>query len=612
MRFPTGHEVAKLRGSERNFSQLFLGVQRGKERTDSPPPLMIGQHYMLVAADAYDADEHTLTFNAAGMIAAATDIRCGMTLAVGTLADPFLYGSARIREVDVANNRLCLEPNNLSAEGYFVAGDYIWVDGIFRLYRKLPHIVTGTVYEDGNPDTLLAAAGIPGYGIAYAVEYLDRPVALMGCPRFAWTGETIDFYGWRSHGRGGRTIQNWTWDFDGGVCTGPGLGFPGSPASPIHARWNAAGEYIASLVVEDDSGNNANDAYGVPFDRHRAVRPVLVYDRPGEGDNTPYSNFEVESLTGKYGSGWTIRLKVFGTADKSDFPDSALVILHAEDWYGGEKGSIGGWYGQENILFCGYIRADSVEVDFEKSSVSFEAQTIERWMKDISLWPMNCVDDAAATWHHFNNMTVEDVLWYLTELRSTLKDTTDCFFASDVNAEKALGFVDLTEASLYDQMSQQLGSCFFGQLSASRHGSVHLFKHKNMMDLAERAWWGPPVYSFSRRDWRDELQVGEERQRDSVAQVDFVGFVYDANGNPLEVYSLAPERQTNFGGIEKVSGILLSGNSIAAGQAESNTLAGLYRAWKNIRFPHIKVPTRVNNRVLEPATLDYFAIVLED
>lgn len=621
MRFPTGHEVARLRSSERNFSKIYLGVQKGKERGDwTAGTFMVGQHYQIIAADGYDGVEHLLYFNAVGL--AGTDIRPNMTLLVGSAADPSAYGAVRIRAIGLgagpgAEDGFYLEPNDLTTLGYLAAGDYIWVDGVYRLYRKLPYIDDGTVFEDGNANSA-GGGGIPGYGLPFIdgvsgnPDYMDRPVALMGSPRFAWAGENVDFYGWRSYGRGGNTIQNWTWDFDGGVCMGPGIGFPGSPTAPIHVRWNTAGEYIASLVVEDNSGRVQIDDYGVPYDRHRAVRPVLIYDRPGEGDNTPYSNFEVESLTGKYGSGWTARIKVFGTADRSEFPDNALIIIYAEDWYGGAQGSIGGWYGQEGILFVGHIRADSVVVDFEKSTVSFEAQTIEQWMKDIDIWPANCVSTAGAPtrWHEFQAMTVEDVLWYLAEFRSTLKDVTDCFFASDINAEKLLGFVDLTEASLYDQMSEQLGSCFFGKLSASRHGSVHLFKHKNMMDVNERAWWGPPVYSFSKQDWRDEIQIGEERQRDSVAQVDFTGFVYDALGNPLEVYSLAPARQTNFGGIEKVTGILLSGNSIVAGQAENNTLAGLYLAWKNIRFPHIMIPTRTNNRVLEPSELDYFAVVL--
>jgi len=231
-------------------------------------------------------------------------------------------------------------------------------------------------------------------------------------------------------------------------------------------------------------------------------------------------------------------------------------------------------------------------------------------MKDISVWPANFSDPGggANAWHEYNNMTIEDILWHLAEIHSNLKDVTDCFFASDVNAKKEVSFLDLTEASLYDQMNSQIGSCFFGQLSASRHGSIHLFKHKNMMDVGERVWWGPPVYSFGRQDWRDELEIGEERQRDGVAQVDLIGFFYDTNGNPQEVWSLAPARQTNFGRIEKVTGILLS-DPAATALAEAATLSGLYRAKQNIRFPHVRVPA-YNNRALEPATLDYFAVVL--
>jgi hypothetical protein len=616
LRWPTGTDVTAIRSRERTYSKFYLGVQRGKERTSGcgvhggAGIIYVGCAYQLGNLDLYDAAEHCLTFGTVGILV-GTDIRPRMTLAVGTLDDPFLYGSARVRMVDAAADRIYLEPNNLSAEGYLIAGDYIWVDGVYRLYRILPRIVNGVVYEDGNPDSLNPGWGF-GYGVGFDVRYLDRPVALMGSPRFAWTGEAINFYGWRSHGRGGRTINAYAWGFDGGVAGGAGAAAAGTPAAPVTATWNAAGEYIASLTVTDSSGNPANDAYGVPFEDHVAVRPVLVYDRPGEGDNPPYTRFEVKNLRGNYGSGWTASFEVFGTADKSEFPDNALVIVFAEDWYGGAKGSRGGWYGQEGILFCGYIQADTVRVDSEKSSVSFEARTIEQWMKDIDVWPLNCVSDATAKWHHWQNMVVEDVLWFLAEMRSTLKNVTDCFFCSDPDGAKLLGFLDLTEASLYDQMSDQIGSCFFGQLSASRHGSVHLFRHKNMLDLAERTLWGPPIWVFSKQDWRDELEIGDERMRDSVAQVDFIGFIYDTDGNPQEVYSLSPANQTNFGLIEKVTGILLSGNTRGAAtiaQIEANTLSGLYRAWKNTRFPHIRVPA-FNNRFLEPATLDYFGITL--
>lgn len=611
MRWPTGADVTAIRSRERTYSKFYLGVQRGKERTSGCATygaggvLYVGCHYQLGAADAYDGAEHVLTFNDANILV-GTDIRPGMTMAVGTLADPFLYGSARIRYVDIGNDRIFLEPNNLAVEGYLIAGDYIWVDGVYRLYRILPRIDSGTVYEDGNPDSAAPGWGLEE-GIPFNANYLDRPVALMGSPRFAWTGEAINLYGWRSHARGGRAITTYLWDLDGGVAGGAGVNAAGTPAAPVTARWDTAGEYIVRLTVTDNSGNAANDFYGVPFEDHVAVRPVLVYDRPGEGSNPPYTDFEVGSLGGRYGSGWSLKITVYGTADKSEFPDNALVILFCEDWYGGNQGSRGGWYGQESILFCGYIQADTVEVDSEKSSVSFEARTIEQWMKDISVWPANCLADAAPNeWKEFPAMTCEDVLWYLAEVRSTLKTITDCFFASDVNAQKALDFVDLTEASLYDQMSDQIGSCFFGEVSASRHGSIHLFKHKNMMDLAERVTYGPPIRVFYRRDWRDELEIGDEQMRDSVAQVDFIGFYYDTDGNPQEVYSLSPLNQTNFGTIEKVTGILLTR---ATAQAEANTLSGLYRAWKNIRFPHCRVPA-LNDRFLEPATLDYFGVTL--
>lgn len=619
MRWPTGADVTALRQRGRNYSKFYLGVQRGKDRTSgclasgAAGTFYVGCHYEINAGsgDAYDNAEHYFSFGN-NLMTIDGSIRVGMTLAVGTLADPYAHGSVRIRSVNIAADRIYVEPNNLFDEGHFAAGDYIHCDGVYRLYRILPRIDNGVVFEDGNPDS-----AAPGWGLEEGIAfdgaarygYLDRPVALMGSPRFAWTGEAINLYGWRSHGRGAFVVNTWLWDLDGGVAGGAGINAAGTPAAPVTATWAAAGEYNVTLTVTDDSGKAGNDFYDVPFTQHIAVRPVLVFDRPG-GVNPPYTHFEVSSLKGKYGGGWSMNITVHGTADRDEFPDNALVILFCEDWYGGTQRQMGGWYGQEGILFCGYIRGDSVTVDHEKSSVSFEAQTIEQWMKELSIWPANFEAAAAPNrWHEFIDMTCEDILWYLAEFRSTLKNVTDCFFASDIGAQKQVDFLDLTEADLYAQMSDQVGSCFFGELSATRHGSIHLVKHKNMMDLAERGVYGPPIWVFSKPDWHSEIEVGEERMRDSVAQVDFIGFIYDAAGNPLEVYSLSPERQNNFGKIEKVSGILLSEATRPLAQPESNTLAGLYRAWKNIRFPHVRVSAK-NNRFLEPATQDYFGIIL--
>lgn len=617
MRWPTGTQVTSLRQDTHNFSNVYLFVQRGKEETDcavygAGGCFRMGCHLQLGVGDSYSNTEHCIVF-ATGGILVGTDIRPNMNIACGTAADPYAYGSARIRVVDAPNDRIYLEPNDLFANGHFVNGDYIWCDGIPRLARILPYIRTGTVYEDGNSTaaaTHVPGTIYPGWGATFHVNYEDRPVALMGSPRVAWTNEYIDFYGWRSFGRGANAVTAWDWGIDGGESP-DGLNTSGTPASPVRARWSSSGDRLVTLTVTDDSGKAGNDIHNVPYTQHTAMRPVLVRDKPGEGTDTPYSDFKVNSIQGKYGSGWTASITVYGTADRSSFPDNALIIIYADDWYGGTQDSVGGWYGQEGILFVGYIRGDSIKVDFEKSSVSFEAATIEQWMKDISCWPVNFISTAGAAtaWHEFQTMVVEDCMWFLAEMRSNLKDVTDCFMASDVNAQKTLGFLDITEASLYDQLSNQIGSCFYGQVSSSRHGSIHLFKHKNMMDLAERVFWGPPIWSFATQDWHGEIEVGEERMRDSVAQVDYTGFIYDANGDPQDVYALAPARQSAFGRVVKESGILLSLNIIALAQPECNTLAGLFLAWQNIRFPNIRVHAR-NNRFLEPATLDYFAVTL--
>lgn len=578
-RKPTTAERALLR-TQPFRSKLYMVIEKGTSLFTAK-----------VDDDTIEEGETVITYDAQS---GEDDVLGQMTLfnkALDEIGNE--KGSARIKSINTGTNKITIEPNSIDWED----NEDLLVDGVLRLYRILPKITSGVVEED--------------YDKTYTNQNDNdkrKPVALMGSPRYAWAGEPIDFYGWRSYakardGAGKRyKITAYAWNFDGGNIVSGAADEAGMPSSPNWVKWNTPGERHVRLKVTDGNGNT-----------HRAYRPVIVVDRPGQGESPPYEEFEVELLEGDWDSGdWRASITVTGDATAADFPNNALAILFCEDWYGETKQSIGGWFGQEDILLCAFVIEDSVRQDAETGDVTFEIASIVNQLKEIDVWPLNFknVDGAPGGWHEFQDMTVEDVFWHIVEEHTTLKNIADVFIWTGVSGGKRIDFIDITEGAVYDQLDQQLLSAIFGHLTSSRYSSVHGNRNFNMLNLDQRLRVGKVMMKLQKRDRLDDLEIAGERHRDAVCQVDFIGFIYNSDGDPIEVYSLAPENQKNFGRVEKQTGILLTGSTIAAAQDEADELAGLYLAHQNICFPSVTVKLG-NYRVFDPAHQDLVGLRVE-
>lgn len=570
--------------AQKQESQVWVGVQTGRPAV------------FQTTVTAYDAGTFTVT--CADNVPA--DVRAGMTLAVGTADDNALYGAVRIKRFPAAN-QIQVEPNSVPAYGGFNVGDVLTVDGVYRLYRKLPEVTAGVTAEDY--DLTYGAPDNAGWGGQ------PPPFAIMGPPRAGFrtardgSTQQYRFYGYASYARDiGANITAWAWDFDDGVIVAGAANQEGTVDNPIVVEFPTAGEKLITLTVTDSNGKT-----------HTAVRPALIYERTGA--NMPY---QVKAGDIQWqGSGWQCTIEAWYDAGKAKWPDNCLVVVWAEDWYDGVQQSFGSVRGCEEILFVGWVKTDSVKVSASGDTVTFSAYTIDKALGELDIWPINFANSAAApaAWanpEQIQDMRLEDVWHWLISLRSNLKDLVDCYMCSDMGllGGKALDYIDLTEATLKQQASDQIGSCFFGDLLSSRFSSVHVNRDRNMLTMAQRSVLGQPLMLFEKRDWFGELDIGDEQQRDAVCQVDFIGFIYDANSDPIAVYSLAPEWQKNYGDVIKVDGILLSGDTVAAAQAECNEQSGLYFAWKNVRFPRTLLRTG-NNRMFDPAWQDLIAIYLE-
>src|SRR3990172_3231226 len=145
------------------------------------------------------------------------------------------------------------------------------------------------------------------------------------------------------------------WEFEGGSPSS----FNGS--TPGYVNYGVAGHYRVTLRATIGNGPTVTSAY----------RFVSIYDNYG-GVNPPVTDWGIENLSGDYrNGGWEGEFWMRQDARYQEVVDGALVVMFADDWYGATKQSIGGNYvNRESIVFVGYVREGSIEIDAEESMVS--------------------------------------------------------------------------------------------------------------------------------------------------------------------------------------------------------------------------------------------------
>jgi hypothetical protein len=115
----------------------------------------------------------------------------------------------------------------------------------------------------------------------------------------------------------GTTGSTYSWSFEGASnITGS------TDITPGWVTYDTPGHYRVLLSVTTPGGKTD---FG--------IRHVSIYERPGEGDNTPVLSWGIEGFSGsREAGGYTANLWV--KEDVSSVTDGALVIIFADDWYG--------------------------------------------------------------------------------------------------------------------------------------------------------------------------------------------------------------------------------------------------------------------------------------
>ncbi|CAG0948028.1 hypothetical protein ANRL1_04841 [Anaerolineae bacterium] len=423
------------------------------------------------------------------------------------------------------------------------------------------------VSEDGNE----------AYSGSLNAQYI--PLARCGCDAFAYRDAvsglaTVEFKSDSVAIANGATITDHLWTWRGGTVIAGSTTSAGTLVSPNRVTWDTVGDYLCSYMCTDSNGKT-HTRYFVVYIRDRLIGTL------------PYTSLEVSPIECDTDGGiWKTTLKVFTSASQSAFPLNARCAIVAEDWYGGEKVSIGHMPLRENIVLIGRIRKCTTKKKWSSSYVEIEIESVSGVM--AKLWQIAGGLESIASpagWHQLSGLTFNLAAHHVLTRHSTVSQATDCYLNLPSYTSE---YIDLTDTNLLDQLKQIAYPWVRGRVGCSADGTLYLEADPQLLPVASRS----TDYTFATdfADFRDEIDLGEELPEKQVDQVDFAG--EDANADP--VFALAPATPwTMADRTEPIDNIRV------ADQTEANELAGVWEGKLNNQLTDVTLPLRADYRPLD-------------
>lgn len=382
----------------------------------------------------------------------------------------------------------------------------------------------------------------------------------------------------------------YSWHFEGGTPTGS------TALTPGYVSWNTPGHYRVTLTVSAANG-------GVD----KAYRYVSIYDRPENGTSTPFLKWELQDFEGNRGQGgYVASIKVF--ENLGDIEPNALVVIFADDWYGGTKGSLGG-NGQNNskIVFVGYILKDSIQFNWKAGYAEFQAGSVTEVMKQTEGFSVSCESKVtASTWFELSEMTVKKALYHYLRWHSTVLNIADFQYTGD---DRYVQYFDADRSSLYDAIQSFVSEGLIGEVVADRQGKI-------WAEISPEGYENPITsiangMTVHKHDWVNDPNVSKRRVED-VSFVEMGGIVYDgAQTNTYQaLLSDAPSLTPLYRGKSESprQGLIL------LSQAQLNQLSGNYLAARNSPIEDVTLSMAGNYRNLDiaPQEKTYLLITPQD
>ena len=393
----------------------------------------------------------------------------------------------------------------------------------------------------------------------------------------------------------GATIASCVWSWRGGTVVTGSTTTPGSAGSPNVVTWDTAGDYYCSYSVLDSNGVS-HTRYFVVFGRDR-LSGMLPYTKLAITDLS-FDSGGGSGTSGQSGVGlWKATINVMTSAGAAAFPDHALCVVFAEDWYGSEQVSIGPELYRENVVMVGYIRTGTTKQSWDKSSVEFELESVSGVMTNLADLAGGLVSTAGTPggWHDLQNMTYNRAALHVLTRHSTIAAIADAWLNLP---DYSISYVDLQDTVLSDQLNKNCCTPVRSRLGCSPAGALYLEVNPQLIPKADRS--SDYVISTTNADLRDELDLGTEQEQ-QTSQVDFSGD--DANADP--VFSLAPAVPWPEGQPQSLVGIRV------ADQAESNEFAGLFEGYANNVFADVVLNWRGNYRIFRGFPAEPIAVNID-
>lgn len=365
------------------------------------------------------------------------------------------------------------------------------------------------------------------------------------------------------------------WAFEGGTPTGSTLRDPGL------VQYVTPGHYHTRLIITSASG--AVDT---------TYRYVSAYQRPESGTNTPILKWELKNFSGSRGEGgYIVSIKMM--QDIGLIEPNALVVIFADDTYGGTLGSLGGNANNNpSIVFVGYVLSNSIQFDYKQSTVEFDIGSVSEVMKITEGFSVSCESKAvASTWFELQEMTIQKALYHYLRWHSTFLNVCDFQYTGD---DRLVQYFDADRGSLFDAIDSFIQSGVLGSTITDRQGK--LWAEINYYGYTSPFTTIPAVTPvIDKQDWIAEPNI-TERKTAEMSFVELGGIVYygvTSNGF-LALLSNAPGESPLYrGNPERNQGLIL------LSQIQLNQISGHYLAHKNSPFPEINMSLGGNYRNMD-------------
>ncbi len=359
----------------------------------------------------------------------------------------------------------------------------------------------------------------------------------------------------------GATITAYAWSSTIGTIAAPG-------SQNTTLTLAAPGEGWLFLTVTDSNGKT-----------HTGVRHVWGHDPDPESADYPYTDFEVSPPTLSFDGGLRTTFKISGVADFTEFVDGALVLLWREAWFGSEAGAISEITNGAGQMFLGYIVKDTIVINAEHGTVTFEAEAMPNVMKAMSMQPLSIhAESTVQYWFQMPTwMSLRHMLHWLLYWHSNVLELTDWFWPSSTIRKKLFTFNDGT---LFSQ-AQDIASKLMAQVGCDWAGRMFVEQNIQLLPTDAARAAVEVTSDIVSSDWREEFQF-IRRERDSAALTEVKGFYFDGT-NVIPYCAASPGKvRGSFGGKQSADGLMLTG------QTHARQLAGQLHAAANNEYEEVR------------------------